>query len=173
MGGGGGDSIWGRGTVLGIGIVGRSVNQFKERAVMVNQLRQVRWDEGRCEYGIMVSGLGGTNYEEKLKELGLTTLEERRHQADMLQAYKIITGKDNVQRESWFKMAAEGVVRTRQAAGLMNVVKPRSRLEVRSNFFSVRVTDGWNLVPEEIKMARSAGLFKRLYKTHRSSLPWQ
>jgi hypothetical protein len=32
----------------------------------------------------MVSGLGGTNYKEKLKELGLTTLEERRHQADML-----------------------------------------------------------------------------------------
>jgi hypothetical protein len=121
----------------------------------------------------MVSGLGGTNYEEKLKELGLTTLEERRHQADMLQAYKIITGKDNVKRESWFKMAAEGVVRTRQAAGLMNVVKPRSRLEVRSNFFSVRVADGWNMVPEDIKMARSAGHFKRLYKTHRSSLPRQ
>ncbi len=32
----------------------------------------------------MVSGLGGTNYEEKLKELALTTLEERRHQADMV-----------------------------------------------------------------------------------------
>jgi ribonuclease P/MRP protein subunit RPP40 len=32
----------------------------------------------------MVSGLSGTNYKEKLKELGLTTLEERRHQADML-----------------------------------------------------------------------------------------
>jgi hypothetical protein len=68
-------------------------------------------------------------------------------------------------------MVAEDAVRTRQAAGLMNVVKPRSRLEVRSNFFSVRVADERNLVPEEIKMARTAGHFKRLYKTHRSSLP--
>ncbi len=70
-------------------------------------------------------------------------------------------------------MAAEGAVRTRQAAGLMNVVKPRSCLEVRSNVFSVRVADGWNLVPEEIKMARTAGHFKRLYRTHWSSLPRQ
>ncbi len=61
-------------------------------------------------------------------------------------------------------MAAEGAVRTRQAAGLMNVVKPRSWLEVKNNFFSVRVADGWNLVPEEIKMARTDGHFKRLYK---------
>jgi hypothetical protein len=32
----------------------------------------------------MVSGLASHNYEERLAELGLTTLEERRHQADML-----------------------------------------------------------------------------------------
>jgi hypothetical protein len=28
-------------------------------------------------------------------------------------------------------------VHTRQAAGLMNIVKPRARLEVRENYFSV------------------------------------
>jgi ribonuclease P/MRP protein subunit RPP40 len=38
----------------------------------------------------MVSGLKGESYEEKLKELGLSTLEERRHQADMLQTFKIV-----------------------------------------------------------------------------------
>jgi hypothetical protein len=69
----------------------------------------------------MVSGLKGSSYEEKLEELEMTTLEERRHQADMLQAYKIITGKDNVKRETCFKMAEEGSVRTRQATGLLNV----------------------------------------------------
>ena len=44
----------------------------------------------------MISGLKGATYEEKLKEIGLTTLEERRHQADMLQAFKIIRGFDKV-----------------------------------------------------------------------------
>jgi hypothetical protein len=56
----------------------------------------------------MVSGLQGVTYEDKLKELDLTTLEERRHQADMLQVYKILTGKDNVQSESWFRRAGDG-----------------------------------------------------------------
>jgi hypothetical protein len=44
----------------------------------------------------MVSGLKGKTYEEKLLELGLTTMEERRHQADMTQPFKIIHGIDNV-----------------------------------------------------------------------------
>jgi ribonuclease P/MRP protein subunit RPP40 len=35
----------------------------------------------------MISGQQGSTYEEKLKELGLTTLEERRHQADLVQTF--------------------------------------------------------------------------------------
>ncbi len=33
----------------------------------------------------MISGLAGRTYEDRLKELGIVTLEERRHQMDMLQ----------------------------------------------------------------------------------------
>jgi hypothetical protein len=40
----------------------------------------------------------------------------------MLQVYKIVTGKDSADRESWFKIAKEAPVRTRQAAALMNIV---------------------------------------------------
>jgi hypothetical protein len=81
-----------------------------------------------------VSGLRGATYEEKLEELGMTTLEERRHRADMVQKFKILTGKHNVNRESWFTIVAEGAVRTRQAMGLINLAKPRTRLDVRGNF---------------------------------------
>jgi hypothetical protein len=59
----------------------------------------------------------------------------------MLQVYKIITRKDNVDGACWFKKAAGTSMRTRQAAGLMNVVKPRARLEERANFFPVRTCD--------------------------------
>ncbi len=55
----------------------------------------------------MVSGLKGKEYKERLKELGLTTLEERRHQADMLQTFKIVRGIDKVNSENWFQMAAQ------------------------------------------------------------------
>jgi hypothetical protein len=46
----------------------------------------------------MVSGLKATTYEEILKELELTTLEERRHQADMVQTFQILQGIDKVKR---------------------------------------------------------------------------
>ncbi len=60
--------------------------------------------------------VGWCQTDEKLGELGLTSLEERRHQADMLQVFKILTGKDNVRIKSWLKIAASGVVRTIEAA---------------------------------------------------------
>ncbi len=43
----------------------------------------------------------------------------------------------------------------RQAEDLMNIVKPRSRLKVRKNFFLVRTVNDWNNVPENIKMVRT------------------
>jgi ribonuclease P/MRP protein subunit RPP40 len=40
----------------------------------------------------MIAGLKSRDYSERLKELGLTTMEERRHQLDMVQVYKIVNG---------------------------------------------------------------------------------
>ena len=69
----------------------------------------------------MISGLKAKTYEEKLRELELTTLEEeRRHQTDMAQVYKIIMGKDMVNSESWFQKV-DGTERlTRSAADPLN-----------------------------------------------------
>ena len=53
----------------------------------------------------MVSGLKSADYEGRLKELGITTLEERRHQADMLYVYKVLTGREDVDKCQWFTMA--------------------------------------------------------------------
>jgi hypothetical protein len=50
----------------------------------------------------MVSGQKGESYEEKLLELDLPTLEERRQHADMVQTFKILTGIDRVEHKTWF-----------------------------------------------------------------------
>jgi ribonucleases P/MRP protein subunit RPP40 len=50
----------------------------------------------------MVSGLRSVEYEDRLPELGLTTFEERRHPADMLQMFKIINGAGDLQITDWF-----------------------------------------------------------------------
>jgi hypothetical protein len=39
--------------------------------------------------------------------MGLTMLAERRHQADMVQTYTIVTGKDTVNSETWFTPVTE------------------------------------------------------------------
>ncbi len=38
----------------------------------------------------MVSSLKATDYDQRLKELGLSTLKERRHQANMQMVHKIL-----------------------------------------------------------------------------------
>ena len=51
----------------------------------------------------MVSGLQGKTYEERLKELKMETLEERRHQADMKTVWNILHGHGNLKPETWFE----------------------------------------------------------------------
>jgi hypothetical protein len=46
-------------------------------------------------------------------ELGMPTLEERRHQGDMVQTFKIVEGIDRVQASIWFQFATEGGRATR------------------------------------------------------------
>ena len=53
----------------------------------------------------MVSGLDGKTYEEKLKECGLTTLEERRERGDMIQVWKTLHGQVDVDPTTLFTMA--------------------------------------------------------------------
>jgi hypothetical protein len=118
----------------------------------------------------MISGLQGKSYEEKLKELGITTLEERRHQSDMVQTYKILHGHDKVKSDTLFVRADQSNVQTRSATGPMNLRHQAARLEVRRNFFSQRVVENWNKVPTNIKMACTVNSFKRGYKKHRAEL---
>jgi hypothetical protein len=87
----------------------------------------------KCAVG-MVSGLKGRTYDQKLTDLELTTLEEWRHQSEILQVYKMLTTKDNVSSDHWLKKEARKPIRMRQAEDLMNIVKQRSRLKVQTNF---------------------------------------
>ena len=76
----------------------------------------------------MVSGLEGKTYEEKLKECGLTTLEERRVRGDMIQVWKTLHGQVDVDPSTLFTMAnVNSSRRTRYASYHLNVAKPRHK----------------------------------------------
>ena len=52
------------------------------------------------------------------------------------------------------------------AADGLNVKVKNGRLELRRNFFSVRVASQWNSIPAQIKKMMPSHLFKRAYKRH-------
>jgi len=118
----------------------------------------------------MISGLAGRTYEERLKELGIVSLEERRHQMDMLQTYKILSGKERVNPSCWFTMASDSERVTRQSADPLNIRPGTPRLDIRRYFYSQRVVDSWNIVPHAIKNSVSVSAFKNAYKRHRESM---
>jgi hypothetical protein len=60
-------------------------------------------------------------YEERLRELDMTTLKEGRHQSDMLQTYKSLHKRERVEASQWFKLAGESENRTHQETGLLNL----------------------------------------------------
>ena len=119
-----------------------------------------------------IRGLNGS-YEEKLKQIGLTTLSQRRCRGDMLQMYKILNKVDDVNPETWFKplhsrqtnATRSSTFITTEGAELntLNVVKPKARLELRRNFFSHRVVDKWNSLPFYLQTASSVNHFKSSY----------
>jgi len=100
----------------------------------------------------------------------MTTLEERRHRLDMLQTFKILRNKDNVEPSTWFTMASEGARITRMAADPLNIRPQAPRLDIRRQFFSQRVIENWNSIPSEIKNSLTVTSFKNAYKRHRELL---
>jgi hypothetical protein len=121
------------------------------------QVKAVNW----------ITGLQGTNYMEKCVEIGLSTLESRRWEQDMVQTYKILNGHGNLKYETFFeKVADRGTIRTRGAAGHDNLLMPRFRTEIRRHVFSIRVIRSWNDLPDSVKQAGSVAAFKNGLKTY-------
>ena len=78
-----------------------------------------------------VTNLKSQSYEGRLQELSLDSLEERRKRVDLIMAYKVMTGKDNVDPATWFTTPNQEVgAVTRRQAGHLNVEIPEEELLV-------------------------------------------
>ena len=128
----------------------------------------------------MISDVKGDSYEEKLKDVGLTTLKERRSRGDMIQTFKVLKGFNRVSKENWFQEIPENARPTRMNAVMEGdkVVKKqsvlqveRARLETRRNFFSIRAAQQWNELPELVKNSTSINGFKNAYDRWRNNQP--
>ena len=111
----------------------------------------------------MVSGLNSRVYKDRLKELGLQSLQDRRVRGDMIQVWKILHSHDNLDKKDFFQPVNQNHQLTRLRAGNLNLQKQRANTDIRKFSFSVRVTDNWNVLPSTLKEAGNINIFKRLY----------
>jgi len=99
------------------------------------------------------------SYTDRLRKLGLTTLQTRRKRGDMIEVYKIMTGKERVAGEQFFQLADnEHGLR----GHTMKIRKLRSSLDIRKYFFSQRIVNCWNGLPQQVVDATSINSFKNM-----------
>ena len=86
---------------------------------------------------------------------------DRRLRGDLIEAYKIITDKEQVEKADFFDFSDTGY---NLRGHCYKLAIKRSHLKVRRNFFSsVTVVAAWNLLPAHIVEAPSVNAFKNRY----------
>ena len=101
-------------------------------------------------------------YPERLRKLGLPTLEYRRERADTIQTYKILHNIDIVDKDKLFTTAQYQATRGHPH----KLFKRRSRLNLRANTFSNRVMNTWNNLSANVVNAPSVNAFKNRLNKH-------
>ena len=109
----------------------------------------------------MIPSVKSLPYQDRLEQLNLWSLEDRRIRADLIQVFKIIHGISSIKFRTFFEYSTYD--RTRGHS--LKLVKKRARLDLRQHFFSERVVNMWNSLDNDTVRASSVNSFKRHLQT--------
>jgi len=107
-------------------------------------------------------------YEERLRELGLFSLEKRSLQGDLTAAFQYLKGAYRKDGENLFSRACCD----RANSNGFKLREGIFKLDRRKKFFMMRVVKHWNRLPREAVEARSLETFKARLDGSLSNLVW-
>ena len=100
-------------------------------------------------------------YQSRLETLNLPSMQHRRRRGDMIETYKIMTGKVNMNKNNIFKFQP-----TNTRGHPYKIFKQHAKSFIRRHTFSVRVVNDWNALPTHIVKAQDTNQFKNMIDKH-------
>jgi hypothetical protein len=111
----------------------------------------------------LVASFKGLDYVTRLRKLGLTTLERRRSRGDLIETFKLLTSREGIEYSQFFTKSQSSYDLRGHSLKLQY---DRSKLNARKYFFSQRVVQVWNSLPQTVVEANSINQFKNRLDEH-------